>query len=134
MIFFKFSFFSDLPIKLLDIFFTFFHSLLIVFNVSGWAIKPLRRLNLITLGITGFSWFVVGIFYGIGYCPLTEWHFNILEKLGHRGLPDSYIVFLIQRLTSLKINQELANPLIIVIFFMALFTSITLNYLGLRSK
>ena len=85
----------------------FFIRFLIVFNISGWAIKPLRRLNLITLGITGFSWFGLGIFYGMGYCPLTEWHFNILERLGYRELPDSYIVFLLQRLTSLKIGEKL---------------------------
>jgi len=43
----------------------------------------------------------------MGYCPLTEWHFNILERLGYRELPDSYIVFLLQRLTSLKIGEKL---------------------------
>jgi len=70
----------------------------------------------------------------VGYCPLTEWHFNILERLGYRELPDSYIVFLLQRLTSLKIDQELANLLIIGLYFVALSISVMVNFCAIRGN
>ncbi|MCK4992787.1 MAG: DUF2784 family protein, partial [Bacteroidales bacterium] len=83
--------------KFLDIFFTFFHTCLVIFNLFGWIWKKTRRLNLICLLLTAASWFILGIFYGLGYCPLTDWHFNILRKLGHTDLPDSYLSFLFTR-------------------------------------
>ncbi len=68
--------------KFLDIFFTVFHSLLVLFILFGWIWKKTRRLNLICILLTGASWLFLGIFYGLGYCPLTDWHFNILRRLG----------------------------------------------------
>ncbi|MCD4791284.1 MAG: DUF2784 domain-containing protein, partial [Bacteroidales bacterium] len=76
--------------KFLDTFFVVFHTALIIFNLFGWIWKPTRRLNLITLLLTGASWFILGIFYGIGYCPLTDWHWQVLHKLGIYDVPNSY--------------------------------------------
>ncbi|HHJ11418.1 MAG TPA: DUF2784 family protein [Bacteroidetes bacterium] len=59
-----------------------FHSFLVVFNLFGWIWKKTRLVNLITLGLTGASCTLLGIFYGPEYCPLTDWHFRIL---GHPG-------------------------------------------------
>jgi len=61
----------------------------ILFNLFGWIFRPLRKANLIVLALTGASWFILGIFYGIGYCPLTDWHFKLLYKHGQHALPDS---------------------------------------------
>jgi len=69
----------------LDKFFFVFHSLLILFNLSGWMWKKTRRLNLVLLLLTGFSWTILGIWYGFGFCPSTEWHWQVRMKL---GLPD----------------------------------------------
>ncbi len=95
--------------RFLDVFFTAFHTLLILFNLFGWIWKKTRLLNLITILLTAGSWLILGIFYGIGYCPLTDWHFSILEQLGHTDLPDSYISFLIQRLTGLHPDQGMVD-------------------------
>ena len=69
-------------LRFLDIFFLVFHTLLIFFNLFGWLIKPLRKANLIVLLLTGGSWFILGIFYGFGFCPFTEFHWQVLHKLG----------------------------------------------------
>ncbi|HPF94086.1 MAG TPA: DUF2784 family protein, partial [Tenuifilaceae bacterium] len=63
---------------LLDVFFVAFHTLLIAFNLFGWIWWRTRKANLITLLLTGLSWIGLGLFFGIGYCPLTDWHWQVL--------------------------------------------------------
>ncbi len=113
--------------KFLDIFFLIFHSALILFNLFGWILKPLRKINFITLSLTGASWLILGIFYGIGYCPLTDWHFRVLEKLGHYNLPNSYVKYLLDRITGLDFNSHLVDILTVVFYFLALSLSILFN-------
>jgi hypothetical protein len=80
-------------LSLLDITFTLSHWLLIGFNLSGWAWKRTRKWHLVVLILTAASWFVLGIWYGWGYCPLTSWHWDIKERLGETGLPNSFIKY-----------------------------------------
>jgi len=110
-----------------DIFFVVFHTVLTLFNALGWIWKKTRKINLITLLLTGGSWFILGLFYGIGYCPLTEWHFNILRKLGHHDLPYSYIKYLTERITPFHPGAELVDTATAGIYFAALALSIILN-------
>jgi len=36
-----------------------------------------------SLLLTAFSWFVLGIWYGWGYCVCTDWHYMVLrDELG----------------------------------------------------
>ena len=113
--------------KIIDIFFLVFHSSIVVFNLFGWIWKRTLKLNLITLLLTGGSWFILGIFYGIGYCPLTDWHFQVLRKLGKYDLPNSYMKYLGDRITGLNFNANLVDTLTMVCFLLALFVSLFLN-------
>jgi hypothetical protein len=115
-----------------DIFFVVFHTTLTLFNLLGWIWKRTRKLNLITLSLTGASWFILGIFYGIGYCPLTEWHFQVLNKLGEYNLPVSYIEYLAERLTGLDVSSSLVDTATGTGFFLALGLSVWLNLKGSR--
>ena len=63
----------------------------------------------------------------MGYCPLTDWHLRILEKLGEVNLPDSYVMYLIQRTTGIEIDSILVDKLTLYLFLAALVISITLN-------
>ena len=114
-------------LKILDIFFVFFHSFLIIFNLFGWIFRKIRKANLITLLLTAFSWFILGIFYGVGYCPLTDWHFMVLEKLGNKNLPTSYIKYILGRLTGYDASPELTDILTMVFFIAALVISTVFN-------
>jgi hypothetical protein len=113
--------------KFLDIFFTVFHTCLVIFNLSGWIWKLTRRLNLICLLLTAGSWLILGIFYGWGYCPLTDWHFQILTKLGYTDLPNSYLSFLFTRLTGIPIDQSLVDAVTLWGLIIALVISLYLN-------
>jgi len=113
---------------ILDIFFVVFHSSLILFNLFGWIWRKTRIFNLITLSITGASWLFLGLIYGtLGYCPLTDWHFSILYKLGKTDLPNSYIKYLADRLTGLNVNASLIDKVTLYAFLAALVLSISLN-------
>jgi hypothetical protein len=114
-------------LKLLDFFFIAFHSLLILFNLFGWIFRKTRILNLVTLSLTGISWFVLGIFYGIGYCPLTDWHFNILKKMGETDLPDSYISYLLMRYTGIRFREPTIDRWTLILFLGALVISVLMN-------
>jgi len=110
-----------------DIFFVVFHTVLTLFNALGWIWRKTRRINLITLLLTGASWFILGLFYGIGFCPLTQWHFEILKKLGDSNLPSSYIQYLVHRISGVMFNAELVDTITGVVFFAALIMSVVLN-------
>lgn len=113
----------------LDILFVVFHTALILFNVSGWIWKKTQKANLITLLLTGSSWFILGIFYGIGYCPLTDWHWEILEQLGKTNLPDSYMKYLFDRITGIGINDSFVDTIVAAVYFISLIISIIVNVL-----
>src|SRR5690606_14479047 len=111
----------------LDIFFFVFHTLLTVFNLVGWAFRKTRRLNLITLVLTAFSWLVLGIFYGFGYCFLTDWHWDVREQLGYDMRSNSYIHFLVTALTPITVSENTVDIVAAVVFFLAFAASIGLN-------
>jgi len=115
---------------LLDYLFLIFHSLLTLFNVFGWIWRKTRLANFITLSLTALSWFGLGWFYGIGFCPLTEWHWQVLRKLGTHDLPYSYIAYIIHRLIGIDVNIRLVEISTVVLFFIAFFLSGYLNFFG----
>jgi hypothetical protein len=120
---------------LLDFFFVIFHSSLIIFNLFGWIWKRTRIYNLITLLLTGASWLFLGFIVGTpGYCPLTDWHFSVLNRLGVTDLPYSYVKYLADRLTGLDFNPSLIDNITLYSFLAALVISLCLNIKDHRAK
>lgn len=119
---------------LLDKFFFVFHSFIIVFNLLGWIWEKTRVANLIMLLLTAFSWFILGIWYGFGYCFCTDWHYQVRMKLGYFDMPSSYVKFLIDSLTGLDINAKLADTFTFTFFLLALIASVLTNIQDWRNK
>ncbi|MBN1904429.1 MAG: DUF2784 domain-containing protein [Deltaproteobacteria bacterium] len=118
-----------------DIAFVVFHTSLILFNILGWIWKKTRLANLVSILITFASWFLLGLIVGVlGYCPFTEWHFDILEKLGHTDLPTSYIKYLVDRLTGFNFSQKLVDDATLWGLAAAFIISLTLNVLPCLRK
>jgi len=111
----------------LDNFFFVFHSCLIIFNLLGWIWRKTRKANLIVLLLTAMSWFFLGIWYGFGYCPSTDWHWQVRAKLGHGEMPPSYLTFLVQSLTGLEVNKTAVDVMAVLFLFLALFASVWTN-------
>lgn len=113
---------------LLDIFFVVFHTSIIIFNLTGWIWQRTRKFNLALLLLTAGSWLILGWIIGTpGYCPLTDWHFRVLEKLGKTDLPSSYIKYLADRLTGIDFNPRMTDHITLYLFIAALFVSLSLN-------
>ena len=113
--------------QFLDILFLLGHTFLIFFNLFGWIFKITRKSNLVMLILTGLSWFLLGIFYGIGYCPLTDWHWQILHKLGKTNIPSSYIKYILDRMFSIDLPVGLVDSMTGLLYFMSLGISIYMN-------
>lgn len=112
----------------LDVFFLVFHSAIILFNVFGWIFRRTRRWNLMLLLLTGFSWTFLGVFYGFGYCPLTEWHWQVLDHIGTPSPYSSYIQYFINRMTGIKLGAGLSESLTLIVYLLSLVCSVTINY------
>lgn len=90
----------------LDGFFLIFHTLWTLFNLVGWIFVVTRKIHRLTLLLTAASWGILGIWHGFGYCVCTDWHWQILERLGKTDLPYSYITYLVFRITGIRIQDE----------------------------
>jgi len=118
----------------LDKFFFVFHSALIVFNLFGWIWQKTRRANLVVVLLTVFSWTILGIWYGFGFCPSTDWHWQVRMKLGHYDMPSSYTKFLVDSLTGLDVNEKLVDIFAVLFLALALFASVVTNVKDWRKK
>ncbi len=118
----------------LDKFFFIFHSALMIFILFGWTWKKTRLANLIVILLTAFSWFVLGIWYGFGFCPSTEWHWQVREKLGHYHMPTSYTKFLVDSLTGLDVSQKIVDVFAVLFLILAFISSVWMNVKDLRKR
>jgi Protein of Unknown function (DUF2784) len=117
---------------LLDYFFLYFHFAVVLFNLFGWIWSKTRKWNLALLLLTGASWFILGIFYGIGYCPLTAWHWTVLYKLGVTNLPNSYIKYIVFRIFGVNFRDGLVDSYTGISFSIAFTCSVIFNFLDYR--
>ena len=124
----------ELVLQILDIFFIIFHSLLILFTIFGWIHRRLRLAHLVCVLLTGGSWFILGIFYGMGFCPLTQWHWNVLRELGKYGLPPSYVQYILDRLLGISISTSAADAITLYVWIAATLISLSLYLLRLGRR
>lgn len=117
-----------------DKFFFVFHSMLIVLILFGWIWRKTRVINFIVVLLTALSWTVLGIWYGFGFCPCTDWHWQVREKLGYFDMPSSYTKFLIDSLTGLDVNEKLVDILAVSFLVLALFFSVFTNVRDWRGR
>ena len=99
--------------QVLNIVFFVFHTAWMVFNCVGWIWKKTRPWQLVTVSLTAISWFGLGVWYGWGYCPCTDWHWQVRARLGFDD-PHSYIQLLIRKVTGLELGVGAANTLAVV--------------------
>jgi Protein of Unknown function (DUF2784) len=102
---------SQFTLQVLDIVFLVFHTALVLFNLLGWIWPKTRRWNLYCLAATAISWFVMGYWYGLGYCICTDWHFSIRRQLGYQDDVQTYIQLIIKMLSGYKLDANLIQTI-----------------------
>ena len=114
-------------LKVLDLSLEILHIVVILFNCTGWIWKRTRRIHLWVISITAFSWFVLGIWYGWGYCFLTDWAWEVKAKLGVTGLPNSYVQYVFEKI-GLQIKSAATDMITVGAFAVSLVMSVVFNF------
>jgi hypothetical protein len=121
-------------LRFLDFFLTILHLFIILFNLFAWIPKRTRRAHFIGILITAGSWFILGIWYGMGYCPITEWQWNVKEKLGEQGLPANFIEYYAEKITGIDFSPQLVDTVIAITFAVVAMLSVYVNFIVPRLK
>lgn len=121
-------------LKLLDIFFTLLHLSVIGFNLLGWIWRATRKLHLYGVLLTASSWLLLGIWYGLGYCPFTDWQWQVKNKLGEQNLPNSFVKYQIDKITGGDFNAMVIDVVTGVSFAAVALLSFYLNIARLKKQ
>lgn len=114
-------------LRFLDLLFVLFHSGLVVFNLTGWAFSATRRAHLIIISLTVSSWLGLGYFFGFGYCPSTDWHWDVKRALGEQGLPASWMKYYADHITGQSWDAGLIDMIVGTVGVGALLLSVGLS-------
>ncbi len=121
-------------LQFLDILLTIVHLAIVGFNVFGWIPKVTRKAHFISILLTAGSWLLLGIWFGIGYCPFTDWQWQVKEKLGEINLPSNFIEYFVEKITGKDFDAQLVNNLITVCFSLVALISIYLNFFARKKR
>ena len=119
---------------LLDHFLTALHLLIIGFNLLGWIWPVTRRLHLWCVLLTAASWLGLGIWFGIGYCPLTDWQWQVKSKLGETDLPNSFIKYWVDKVAGIDADPVLIDVITAIAFAIVFLLAIYHNILKKRKR
>lgn len=104
------------------------HVPITVFNLIGWIWQSTRRAHLYVVALTAFSWLVPGIWYGFGYCFLTDWHWDVKAALGKYDLPNSFIKHVLDEITGIDSNPTWIDAITAVSFIAVTLLAIYFNF------
>ena len=120
--------------KFLNLFFFIFHSSLIIFILLGWIWRKTRKANLALILLTAFSWFVLGIWYGFGYCPCTDWHWKVRNQLGIYDMASSYVEFLIETFTGWELSRQSVDVIALIFLAAACVATMATNFIDWKKR
>jgi hypothetical protein len=115
--------------SLFDWLFTLLHIVIIGFNLFGWIWPSTRKLHLIIVALTLGCWLILGIWYGIGYCPITDWQWQIKERLGEVNLPNSFVKYYADKISGQHISAALIDTITGISFATAIIITIYVNFI-----
>ena len=120
-------------LQALDAFYTFIHLVIIGFNLFGWIWPRTRKLHLVVVSLTLISWFILGIWFGWGYCPVTDWQWDVKEKLGEKNLPASFIKYFADRISGKDFDPGMVNMITLITFLTVVAVTIYINFFYKKS-
>lgn len=118
----------------LDHFYFWLHFIIILFNLTGWIWKSTRKAHLIVVAATLFSWLALGLKYGLGYCFLTDWHWEIKRKLGETDLPASFVKYFLDQYTNIDLSANSVDLITGISFAQAVLLSVYFNFFSPGKK
>jgi len=92
---------------------------IILFCLTGWIWKRTRVAHFVLVAFIFASWFILGIWKGLGYCALTDLQWHIKTQLGQQHLPNSFIKYAVDRISGLDVPASLVDKVAMVCFLAA---------------
>ena len=120
--------------EFLDLLFHFLHLMVIVINLFFWIFKRTRKVHLIVFSLTSFSWLVLGMSYGWGYCFLTDWHWQIKRTLGEVNIPSWYITYWFNSIFDLGFNERVIDQFVLGAFVIIFVCSTVVHIIDIRHR
>ncbi|MGI4803233.1 MAG: DUF2784 domain-containing protein [Janthinobacterium lividum] len=117
-----------MSLKLLDFLLTVVHLVIIGFNLFGWISPKTRKLHFVFVLITASCWLGLGYWYGIGYCPVTDWQWQVKTQLGEQNLPNSFIKYEVDKIIGKDSNAVFIDIITAASFFLAAVISVYVNF------
>jgi len=121
-------------LKIIDICLKVLHISLILFFILGWIYKRTRKVHYLLVIIIAISWFVLGLFYGFGYCFLTDIHWRVKMLLNEENLPISFIKYVLDKMTGKDFNEVWVDYITLAVFVCVLIISTSLYIRDNRKK
>lgn len=121
-------------LRLLDVFLTFVHLIIIAFNLLGWIWPATRKIHFICILVTAASWFLLGLWFGIGYCPITDWQWQVKAILGERNMPASFIKYYADKMIGKNISSSFIDLITVICFALAALLSVYVNFIKKNRK
>jgi hypothetical protein len=123
-----------MSLPVLDFIYTLVHLLIIGFNLFAWAFPATRRLHLYGVAVTLACWLILGIWYGIGYCPVTDWQWQVKAQLGEQNLPNSFVKYYADKISGQSVDANLIDIVTVGSFLLSIIISVYLNFFSKKSK
>ena len=123
-----------MSLYILDVIYTIVHLLIIGFNLFAWAFPATRKLHLYGVAVTLACWLILGIWYGIGYCPVTDWQWQVKAQLGEQNLPNSFVKYYADQLLGQPVDSNLVDVLTAGSLLLSIMISVYLNFFRKKSK
>lgn len=111
----------------LNVFFHLLHVVVITFTLVGWIFPQTRLAHLVFILATLGSWFILGIWMGEGYCPVTDWHWKIKDALGEGRPQGTYVHLLARRLTGLVPSSASVDKVVVITTMLLTVASLAVN-------
>ena len=103
------------------------HLAIILFVMTGWLFSALRPFHLALIFLMLGCWFILGRWFGAGYCPITDWQWKLKTHFG-KGKPDAtYIRYVLQKATGRELNPLAVDKSVLISTAMVTVLSLYLN-------
>ena len=74
------------------------------------------------------SWFILGFWFGFGYCPITDWQWDVKERLGEQNLPPNFVEYFAEKVSGRDYSSSLIDTIIGVSFGVAVLFAVLVNF------
>lgn len=114
---------TSIIISISNIFFHIVHLTIILFFLFGWIIEETLLAHFILSVFILLSWFGLGVFYGFGYCLVTDIQWKIKKCMGQEPYTKYYIKYMLDKVTGLDLNPDRVNSVTECTFYIVFFVS-----------